>query len=80
MRPMTQSDLQKAMRNLAKRYPALVVEAEYEGTGAVVPEPREEEPLDLNEWPTCDELLASWYGGEAADWSEGFTIINWEGR
>lgn len=41
------------------------VRDEYNGTGPVVPEPAIGEPL-----PTCDQVLADWYGFEAADIAE----------
>jgi hypothetical protein len=36
-------------------------------------EPAVEEPL----WPTCDRVLADWYGCEPEDVAEFMTEVNW---
>ena len=71
---MTPSELRHKLDDLEKRYPNETVRRDYDGDGQLIEDP--EGPL----WPTCDEVLAEWYGGVAADYAEGFTTIHREGR
>ncbi len=73
---MTTSEQRQMLDDLEKRYPNETVRRDYDGSGELLSEPEAEQEL----WPTCDAVLAQWYGGVAADYAEGFTIINWEGR
>jgi hypothetical protein len=63
---MTPSELAKEVDALEKKYPHLTVRRDYDGAGNLIVEPAEEEPL----WPTCDQVLADWYGCVAADIAE----------
>ena len=63
---MTPSELRKGLDDLEKRYPNETVRRDYDGAGQLIVEPTVEEPL----WPTCDQVLANWYGCDPADISE----------
>jgi len=66
-------DLIYRLRDLERRYPNETVAADYHGTGTWIGEPAAEVPL----WPTCDEVLANWYGIDPADVAEFMTEVNW---
>ena len=72
---MTPSELRKGLNDLEKRYPKLTVKRDYDGAGVTGPgEPAPEADL----WPTCDKVLADWYGCDPADVSEWMTENNWK--
>ena len=65
-RGMTPSELWRAVNDLEKKYPNETVRRDYDGAGQLIVEPAVEEPL----WPTCDQVLADWFGCEVEDVSE----------
>jgi hypothetical protein len=70
---MTPSEVRKALANLETQDPNQVVQRDYDGAGQLLVEPAVEEPL----WPSCDQVLADWYGIDPEDVAEFMTEVNW---